>query len=59
MKTLSWISKKSRARYVNWILDLMEQSRGVRRMDTMISGSNSGILNTYISFGYTVQKSFF
>ena len=104
--------EKSRARYANWILDLIEQgkkvyvyrqndevisfqfytlennkvdlilggskegygmmtlyffstlmtdlqSKGVRRMDTMISASNLGILNTYISFGYTVQKSFF
>jgi len=35
------------------------QKKGVKRMDTMISASNLGILNTYISFGYTVQKSFF
>ncbi len=104
--------EKSRARYANWILDLMEQgkkvyvyrqnnevisfqfytlennkvdlilggskegygmmtlyffstlmtdlqSKGVKRMDTMISAANLGILNTYVSFGYTVQKSFF
>jgi hypothetical protein len=35
------------------------QKQGIKRMDTMISASNLGILNTYISFGYTVQKSFF
>jgi hypothetical protein len=104
--------EKSRTRYANWILDLIElgkkvyvyrqndevisfqfytledgkvdlilggskegygmmtlyffstlmtdlQKKGVKRMDTMISASNLGILNTYISFGYTVQKSFF
>lgn len=104
--------EKSRERYANWILDLIEQgkkvyvyrqnnevisfqfytlennkvdlilggskegygmmtlyffstlmtdlqSKGVRRMDTMISSANLGILNTYVSFGYTVQKSFF
>ena len=104
--------EKSRERYANWILDLIEQekkvyvyrqnnevisfqfytlennkvdlilggskegygmmtlyffstlmtdlqSKGVKRMDTMISSANLGILNTYVSFGYTVQKSFF
>ncbi|MEA3454966.1 MAG: hypothetical protein U9R26_00515 [Campylobacterota bacterium] len=104
--------EKSRERYANWILDLVEQgkkvyvyrqnnevisfqfytlennkvdlilggskegygmmtlyffstlmtdlqSKGVKRMDTMISSANLGILNTYVSFGYTVQKSFF
>lgn len=35
------------------------QNKGIKKMDTMISASNLGILNTYISFGYTVQKSFF
>ena len=35
------------------------QQQGVKKMETMISASNLGILNTYITFGYTVQTSFF
>ena len=35
------------------------QSKGIKKMETMISASNLGIVNTYISFGFSVQKSFF
>ena len=35
------------------------QKSGIRKMITMISVSNTGILNTYITFGFLAQKTFF
>jgi hypothetical protein len=35
------------------------QKKGIKKIETMISASNIGILNTFISFGYMDQKTFF
>ncbi len=35
------------------------QKKGIKKMETMISASNIGILNTYMSFGYTNERTFF
>ncbi len=35
------------------------QKIGIKKIEVMISASNLGILNTYISFGFTAQTTFF